>query len=84
MYIRTYVFVSFETTPVVRIQILIDPTFNSFESLCSFFVVPFCDAALLYILGWFTGIMSQKEILVLFSVRTLRIFRLIHFVADIK
>ena len=28
MYIRTYVFVSFETTPVVRIQILIDPTFN--------------------------------------------------------
>ena len=29
MYIRTYVFVSFETTPVVRIQILIDPTFNT-------------------------------------------------------
>ena len=29
MYIRTYVFVSFETTPVIRIQILIDPTFNS-------------------------------------------------------
>ena len=28
MYIRTYVFVSFETTPVVRIQILIDPIFN--------------------------------------------------------
>ena len=28
MYIRTYVFVSFETTPVIRIQILIDPTFN--------------------------------------------------------
>ena len=29
MYIRTYVFVSFETTPVIRIQILIDPTFNN-------------------------------------------------------
>ena len=32
MYIRTYVFVSFETTPVIRIQILIDPTFNKGES----------------------------------------------------
>ena len=30
MYMCTYVFVSFETTPVVRIQILIDPTFNNY------------------------------------------------------
>ena len=29
MYIRTYVFVSSETIPVIRIQILIDPTFNN-------------------------------------------------------
>ena len=29
MYIRTSLFVSFETTPVVRIQILTDPIFNT-------------------------------------------------------
>ena len=37
MYIRTYVFVSFKTTPVIRIQILIDPTFNTlFTSSASY------------------------------------------------